>query len=223
MKRWLTSKDAENRSAREMRFLMLSGGAPMTGDGTVLLVDDDPIVRQAVRCRLEREGFRAATAANGTEALRYLNFHSPPSLILLDMMIPRPDGWQVMSMIRQQKDWSHVPVIVTTAIGVASQEWAESLGAVDLLKKPFDDDELMRQVRSHCNPMDRAEPIAEIQQIATRAKENRMVAGDVRLAIERAYANNQKLWARSALLRDELDALLREQSTLIRIQRNTLF
>src|SRR5262245_49169134 len=115
----------------------------MSGDGTILLVDDDPIVRHAVRQRLEDEGLQAVVDANGSEALRYLNFNSPPSLILLDMMMPRLDGWQLMGMIRQQTDWSRVPVIVTTSMGVASQEWAESLGAVDLLKKPFDDDELM--------------------------------------------------------------------------------
>jgi CheY-like chemotaxis protein len=122
----------------------------MTGDGTVLLVDDDPTVREALRYRLEREGFRAATAANGTEALRYLTLRPTPSLILLDMMMPRPDGWQLMRMIRQQKDWSRVPVIVTTGIGVATQEWAESLGAIDFLKKPFDDDELIRHIRFYC-------------------------------------------------------------------------
>ena len=122
----------------------------MTGDETVLLVDDDATVREAVRCRLEREGFKAATAANGTEAIHYLNFHPSPSLILLDMIMPRPDGWQLMSMIRQRREWSHVPVIVTTALAVASPEWAESLGAVDLLKKPFDDDELMRHIRPYC-------------------------------------------------------------------------
>jgi CheY-like chemotaxis protein len=122
----------------------------MTSDGTVLLVDDDSIVRHALRQRLEGEGFRVIVAANGSEALRYLNFNLPPSLILLDMMMPRVDGWQLMDMIRLKKDWAHVPVIVTTSMGVASQEWAESLGAVDLLKKPFDDDELMRHIRFYC-------------------------------------------------------------------------
>jgi CheY-like chemotaxis protein len=141
----------EKGSARVAGFLILRHGAPMSGYGTILLVDDDPLFRDAFRRRLEDEGFHAVVAANGSEAIRYLKFNSAPSLILLDMMMPRVDGWQLMGVIRQQKDWSRVPVIVTTSMGVASEEWAESLGAVDLLKKPFDDDELMRHIRLFCS------------------------------------------------------------------------
>lgn len=119
--------------------------------GTILIVDDDPIVRQGLRAVLEREGYAVALAANGSEALSYLTFNDLPALIVLDMMMPRMDGWKFLSAFRQTPSWSGVPVIVTTAMGIASLEWAQSQGAVDLLKKPFDEDALCRAVHQVCS------------------------------------------------------------------------
>jgi CheY-like chemotaxis protein len=118
--------------------------------GTILIIEDDPVMREALCTVLAREGYRVAQAANGYEALTYLNFHPAPCLILLDMLMPRMDGWRFLEAFRQTPAWATIPVIITTSMGIASPDWAVSLGAVGLLKKPFDEDELMKPVRQLC-------------------------------------------------------------------------
>lgn len=120
--------------------------------GTILIIEDDPIAREGYRAILEREGFGVALTANGSKALTYLSTHPPPCLIVLDMMMPAIDGWKFLSMYRQTPAWAKIPVIVTTSIGIASAEWAESLGAVVLLKKPFDPSELLQPIKQLCSP-----------------------------------------------------------------------
>ena len=117
---------------------------------TILIVDDDPITREGLRSILEKEGYPVAVADDGSAALSYLNGHPSPSLILLDMMMPTVDGWQFLATLQQNPTWTEIPVIISTAMGVASSEWAESLGAVGLLKKPFDATELLEPVRQFC-------------------------------------------------------------------------
>jgi chemotaxis family two-component system sensor histidine kinase/response regulator PixL len=118
--------------------------------GTILIVDDDQIVREGVGVLLERGGFGVAQASNGSEALTYLYCNPAPSLILLDMMMPRMDGWNFLEHYRMNAAWYAIPVIILTGMRIASAEWAESLGAVGLLKKPFDENELMNPVRDLC-------------------------------------------------------------------------
>ena len=115
--------------------------------GTVLIVDDDPVTCELLRRLLEKEGFDTEVAANGSEAMTYLGYNPPPCLILLDMMMPLMDGWHFLSNFRMTPAWSAIPVIIMTGMGVASPEWAASLGASGLLKKPFDADELLGPIR----------------------------------------------------------------------------
>lgn len=118
--------------------------------GTVLIIDDDPITREGLRSILEKEGYPVAVAGDGADALSYLNGNPIPCLILLDMMMPTVDGWKFLSTVQQNPIWTDIPVIISTAMGVASPEWAASLGAVALLKKPFDAAELLQPVRRYC-------------------------------------------------------------------------
>jgi CheY-like chemotaxis protein len=118
--------------------------------GTILLVDDDRVAREGLRILLEREGYPVAQASNGSDALTYLNLNPAPCLILLDMMMPRMDSWSFLATFRQSPAWRMIPVIITTALPVASHEWAASLGAAGLLKKPFNEKELMKPVRQLC-------------------------------------------------------------------------
>jgi CheY-like chemotaxis protein len=82
-------------------------------------------------------------------ALDYLFHHLPPNLILLDMLLSRPgyDGWRFLARHRLVPALAAIPVVITTALGIASDEWARSLGATGLLKKPFDPDTLLAEVR----------------------------------------------------------------------------
>ena len=77
----------------------------------ILLVDDDPNIRQLVNLYLEKEGFEVVMAARGDEAVQLFRT-SPPNLILLDLMLPGMDGWQVCREIRKV---SNIPIIMLTA------------------------------------------------------------------------------------------------------------
>lgn len=118
--------------------------------GTVLVIEDDQVVREGMHAILERAGYVVVFAANGSQALTYLNSKPAPGLIILDMMMPAMDGWTFMATLRQNPAWTTIPAIIATGMGIACSEWAKSLGAHALLKKPFTADELVEAVRQIC-------------------------------------------------------------------------
>lgn len=115
---------------------------------TILVVDDDEIQLEGLSVVLSRDGYTVHKARNPEEALTLLD-SLIPDLILLDMMYPTPkyDGWYFFEELRKKPTAESVPVIITTAIRVASQEWAMSLGAKGLLQKPIDVQTLLAEVR----------------------------------------------------------------------------
>ena len=86
------------------------------GDGAakVLVVDDDPKSRDVLRRTLTKEGWTVAEAANGREALDQLE-RGRPALVLLDLMMPEMDGFEVLERMRREEAWRDIPVIVVTA------------------------------------------------------------------------------------------------------------
>src|SRR5262249_32097355 len=84
--------------------------SPAAAPATCLLVDDDLLIQQLVRSQLEAEGFRVVVASDGIEALRVARA-SPPSTILLDIHLPKLDGWQVLTELKSDPILSSVPVI----------------------------------------------------------------------------------------------------------------
>lgn len=80
----------------------------------VLIVDDDPDIVEALTASVEAEGFEARTASDGRSALDLLSKGLTPRLILLDLMMPSMDGWQLRSALRSPR-WSKIPVVVITA------------------------------------------------------------------------------------------------------------
>ena len=113
---------------------------------TVLVVEDNSIQREGLASVLRNEGYRVLAAADGEEALKYLRGDPTPDLLLLDMMMPQPDGWQYLGQLRRDPGMASVPIIITTGLGIASREWAISLGAAGLLCKPINFDELRREL-----------------------------------------------------------------------------
>ena len=111
----------------------------------ILLVDDDPNIRQLVDLYLEKEGFEVCMAARGDEALE--KFHSAsPNLILLDVMLPGMDGWQVCREIRKT---SNVPIIMLTAKDETFDKvLGLELGADDYVVKPFEPKELVARIKA---------------------------------------------------------------------------
>jgi len=111
----------------------------------ILLVDDDPNIRQLVNLYLEKEGFEVTMAARGDEALKLFK-ESPPSLILLDIMLPGMDGWQVCREVRKV---SNIPIIMLTAKDETFDKvLGLELGADDYVAKPFDMKELVARIKA---------------------------------------------------------------------------
>ena len=121
---------------------------PEAGDGTILVVDDDEAILDVVADVLRFEGYPVETAVDGQEALAAVE-RERPSLVLLDMRMPRLDGWGFARELRDRG--IQVPILVMTAARDASG-WAEEIGARGYLAKPFDIDELIDAVRAEPPP-----------------------------------------------------------------------
>jgi DNA-binding response OmpR family regulator len=112
---------------------------------TVLLVDDDPKIRDLLRLYVERDGHRALFAADGETAM-LTALRSRPDLVLLDVMLPGLDGFEVCRRIRETSD---VPILLLTArSGDSDKVIGLDLGADDYVVKPFSPRELMARVRA---------------------------------------------------------------------------
>ncbi|GBE25772.1 transcriptional regulatory protein SrrA [bacterium BMS3Bbin02] len=111
----------------------------------ILVVDDEPMVREVVTAYLERDGFEVHAEADGTKALEYLATASP-DLVVLDVMLPHVDGLQILANLRAVSD---VPVILLTArTEEPDRVLGLELGADDYVTKPFSPRELAARVRS---------------------------------------------------------------------------
>ena len=111
----------------------------------ILLVDDDPNIRQLVNLYLEKEGFEVVMAARGDDAVRLFKT-DPPNLILLDLMLPGMDGWQVCREVRKV---SNIPIIMLTAKDETFDKvLGLELGADDYVVKPFDMKELVARIKA---------------------------------------------------------------------------
>ena len=123
----------------------------------ILVVDDDEKIVKFLRYNLSREGWHILVARDGAEALQMVE-KDPPDLILLDMMMPRVDGFEVCRRLRQ---WSQIPVIGLSARGnSADKVRCLDLGADDYITKPFGIDELIARIKAvlRRNKMDDAAP-----------------------------------------------------------------
>ena len=111
----------------------------------ILIVDDEENICELVRLYIEKEGFEAVIAGDGQEALAKFGSEKP-DLILLDVMLPIKDGWQVCREIRAQ---SNVPIIMLTAKGETFDKvLGLELGADDYVVKPFEPKELIARIRA---------------------------------------------------------------------------
>ncbi|MGB8404278.1 MAG: response regulator transcription factor [Mycobacterium sp.] len=114
---------------------------------TVLIADDDPVVRDVVRRYLERDGHDVAIARDGSEALQLLH-STRVDLAVLDVMMPGPDGLELCRSVRSDEGYG-MPVILLTALGEEDDRIAGlEAGADDYLTKPFSPRELALRVRS---------------------------------------------------------------------------
>lgn len=111
----------------------------------ILIVDDDTNICELLRLYLEKEGFSTVIANDGEAAIVKFNIEEP-DLILLDIMLPKLDGWQVSRTIRKTSD---VPIIMITAKGETFDKiLGLDLGADDYVTKPFDSKEVVARVKA---------------------------------------------------------------------------
>jgi len=117
----------------------------------ILVVEDDPDQLEVIRTSLQAAGFAIGTAANGTDALVKTR-SILPDLILLDLMLPGLNGFDVCESLRRDPTTAHVPIIMLTGLRSAFGRFAglES-GASDFLLKPFDPDQLVAKVEKLLN------------------------------------------------------------------------
>ena len=112
----------------------------------ILLADDDPSIADTLAPFLERAGFHVLTVSDGAAALDKIHSHRP-ALVILDVLMPRMDGREVLRRIRRENSW--LPAILLTQVGESSERaLALEEGADDYLNKPFDPHELLARIRA---------------------------------------------------------------------------
>jgi CheY-like chemotaxis protein len=116
---------------------------------TILVVEDDPTLRGALRETLRERGYKVAVAENGKSALSRLQEGLRPCLILLDLMMPEVDGWDFLGQQRIDRSLAAIPVIVLSSYLVGSER-DSVLPAAGFLKKPIDPEALLEQIERHC-------------------------------------------------------------------------
>ncbi len=113
----------------------------------ILIVEDEEDVAEVMRYNLQKAGYRTVVAEDGEQALRTVRF-CPPDLILLDLMLPEMDGWEVCRVLRGSEQARETPVVMVTA---ADTEEARILslrvGADDFVAKPFSMQALIAKIR----------------------------------------------------------------------------
>lgn len=125
------------------------------GASTVLVIDDDPSVRDLVTRFLSKEGFSVKSATTGQEGLK-LARELHPDVITLDVMMPGMDGWAVLSTLKSDPEISSIPVVMMTI--VSDKNLGYALGASDYLTKPIDRDKLVETLKKY----DCKDPICKI-------------------------------------------------------------
>jgi CheY-like chemotaxis protein len=121
----------------------------MAGGG-VLIVEDDDDIRADLMAILRVKGFDVAEALNGAEALALLRAGPTPCLVVLDLMMPVMNGWELRAAMRADEFLRTIPVVVLTGAGRLSAAEVAALDAVAVLVKPFELSQLFELVARHC-------------------------------------------------------------------------
>ena len=140
-------RDAQASRQGMMPTVPVSPVAPIPERGKhLLVVDDSPSVRRVVSNMLKQHGWEVQTARDGVEALEMISYETPAG-VLLDIEMPRMDGYELISTVRAQEQYRSLPMIVLTSRAAAKhQQRAISLGASAYVVKPYQDEELLNTI-----------------------------------------------------------------------------
>ena len=191
--------------------------------GHILVVDDDERVRGTLADLLEIEGYTVSTAADGVEALSMLRSHSY-DLILLDIMMPGMDGYQVLELLKQDEILRHIPVVVISAVGESNiMVRCIELGAEDYLSKPYQRTILRARVKSSLERkqlrdqekdyLTQLQSLYQEVQAADQAKSEfvALVAHELRTPLSTLWAYAELL-SRAGTLNEKQEKYMREMS-----------
>ncbi len=154
----------------------------------MLVIDDEPAVRDLMQRFLGKEGFRVVAAAGGEEGLRWAR-ELRPDAITLDVMMPGMDGWAVLAALKADPEVADIPVIMLTIVDDRNLGYA--LGASDYLTKPIDRERLVTVLKQHRRdrPVLVVDDDAEVRQLLRRMLESEgyavVEAENGRVALER--------------------------------------
>jgi len=138
----------------------ISEGEARVADGVagkrvkVMVIDDSKTIRRTAETLLKKEGFEVITATDGFEALSMIADHQP-NLILLDIMMPRLDGYQTCALIKHHRVFRHTPVIMLSSKdGLFDRARGRVVGSDNYITKPFTREELLTVIEQHTDNTD---------------------------------------------------------------------
>jgi PAS domain S-box-containing protein len=135
-------------------------------DARLLIVDDDPAIREFLKTRLMMEGYEVSEAEDAEKALEKLEEHPDTDLILLDVIMPGASGFDLLRTLKEDRRYCQIPVIMVTALGlVQDKELAFRLGAGDYLTKPFDTREMLARIGTHITLKKKNDAITHTNQV----------------------------------------------------------
>jgi excisionase family DNA binding protein len=113
----------------------------------VLIVDDDPNLREFLRANLEMDGYQVREAGSAAQGLEALD-EEPPDLILLDVMMPQVDGWEMLRLVRERHGVASIPVVMFSGkVDEEEASQARERGAAAFIGKPFDPEQLLASTK----------------------------------------------------------------------------
>ncbi len=117
--------------------------------GKILVVDDETEILERIEPRLKANGYDVYTANDGVEGIKKL-YEVSPDLILLDILMPRADGFKILQILKKYKSTSSIPIVMITAKGESGNIMkAQELQAADYIIKPFKAEELLKVVQRY--------------------------------------------------------------------------
>jgi two-component system alkaline phosphatase synthesis response regulator PhoP len=143
-----TPQEANMMTTDRRRVLPGAGQPGRQRLGRVLLVEDEQDVAELIRYNLTKEGYDVVLSANGNEALRLAREHRP-DVLLLDIMVPQLNGWEVCRRLKKDPDLSQIPVIMVSGrVEEGDKVLGFEVGADDYVTKPFSPRELIARIRA---------------------------------------------------------------------------
>lgn len=128
--------------------LSVPTGQTQTKSNSVVIIEDDPVVSRLLSMSFSKRGFDVTIVKDGRDAMQKIANGAPPILVVLDIILPFFDGFEILNQIRSNPTWQNVPIVMLTS---KTQEHtivrAFERGADDYITKPFQIEELMARVR----------------------------------------------------------------------------